>query len=161
MLLVRTACLVHRLSYLTKFVSSRIPTGPKHKLQGRFLHITDIHPDPHYRPGMSEDSACHRKKPKKAPRRSGEYGMAYRFHSIPTCKARSTYANLNLLFSSQAVAATRPSRLRTTPSIFWTSIGPRTSILSYVSFTDLFSPTTHSHACTCVQGQGIARGEGF
>ncbi|THH33616.1 hypothetical protein EUX98_g608 [Antrodiella citrinella] len=50
---------------------------PRRKLQGRFLHITDMHPDPHYRVGMSEKSACHRKKPKKAKERSGEFGMPY------------------------------------------------------------------------------------
>lgn len=48
------------------------------KLQGRFLHITDIHPDPHYRDGGSEKSACHRNKPKKAKRRGGYYGLPYR-----------------------------------------------------------------------------------
>ncbi|EMD40704.1 hypothetical protein CERSUDRAFT_111287 [Gelatoporia subvermispora B] len=48
-----------------------------HKLQGRFLHITDIHPDPHYRDGGSEKSACHRKKQKKAKRRGGYYGLPY------------------------------------------------------------------------------------
>ena len=46
------------------------------KLHGRFLHLTDVHPDPHYRDGMSEKSACHRKKPKKKPR-SGAFGYMY------------------------------------------------------------------------------------
>ncbi|TCD66989.1 Endopolyphosphatase [Steccherinum ochraceum] len=50
---------------------------PRRKLQGRFLHITDMHPDPHYRVGMSEKSACHRRKPRKAKERSGEFGLAY------------------------------------------------------------------------------------
>lgn len=30
-------------------------------LKGRFLHITDFHPDPHYISGGSFDSGCHRK----------------------------------------------------------------------------------------------------
>lgn len=46
------------------------------KLQGRFLHLTDMHPDPYYRAGTSEKSACHRKKPKKKPR-AGEFGYLY------------------------------------------------------------------------------------
>jgi len=50
---------------------------PRRKLQGRFLHITDMHPDPHYRVGMSEKSACHRKKPRKVKERSGQFGMPY------------------------------------------------------------------------------------
>jgi endopolyphosphatase len=29
-------------------------------LKGRFLHITDIHPDPHYKTGASFASGCHR-----------------------------------------------------------------------------------------------------
>ncbi|KAG2141513.1 hypothetical protein BD769DRAFT_1650743 [Suillus cothurnatus] len=32
----------------------------KRKLHGRFLHITDIHPDPFYEPGATRASACHR-----------------------------------------------------------------------------------------------------
>ena len=28
-------------------------------LKGRFLHLTDVHPDPFYRAGTSEDEACH------------------------------------------------------------------------------------------------------
>ena len=46
------------------------------KPQGRFLHLTDMHPDPHYREGTSEKSACHRRKPKKKPR-SGTFGYTY------------------------------------------------------------------------------------
>ncbi|TFK55714.1 hypothetical protein OE88DRAFT_1621507 [Heliocybe sulcata] len=49
----------------------------KRKLQGRFLHITDMHPDPHYSPGASEKSACHRKKPKKDKTRAGYYGTPF------------------------------------------------------------------------------------
>lgn len=52
--------------------------GLRRKLQGRFLHITDMHPDPYYKTEASEKSACHRMKPKRAKRRSGYYGMPYR-----------------------------------------------------------------------------------
>ncbi|KAL5356897.1 Metallo-dependent phosphatase-like protein [Aspergillus floccosus] len=35
--------------------------GSPRGLTGRFLHITDFHPDPHYKPGTDpEDKACHR-----------------------------------------------------------------------------------------------------
>ena len=51
---------------------------PRRKLQGRFLHITDMHPDPHYRVGSSEKKACHRGKPKKGKRAAGYYGLPYR-----------------------------------------------------------------------------------
>lgn len=30
-------------------------------LKGRFIHITDFHPDPHYITGGDFDSGCHRK----------------------------------------------------------------------------------------------------
>ena len=47
------------------------------RLTGRFLHITDIHPDPYYKPGTSVKKDCHRKKPRKKKNRSGYYGTAY------------------------------------------------------------------------------------
>jgi hypothetical protein len=40
------------------------------ELKGRFLHITDIHPDPHYVRGGTFESACHRRA-KKLDRRRG------------------------------------------------------------------------------------------
>ena len=40
-----------------------VPAGPvaaaRPPLKGRFIHLTDVHPDPFYRPGSSEDEACH------------------------------------------------------------------------------------------------------
>lgn len=67
-------------------VSCAIPAYPapglhaqlRRTLKGRFLHITDMHPDPHYRKGASESSACHRKEPKKERPRAGYYGLPYR-----------------------------------------------------------------------------------
>lgn len=47
------------------------------KLHGRFLHITDMHPDPHYTPKASLSTACHRKKPKKKKDESLYYGTPY------------------------------------------------------------------------------------
>ncbi|OAX42027.1 hypothetical protein K503DRAFT_414558 [Rhizopogon vinicolor AM-OR11-026] len=46
------------------------------KLHGRFLHITDIHPDPFYDPGASESSTCHRASVKGG-RLAGYYGTPY------------------------------------------------------------------------------------
>ncbi|PWN41254.1 hypothetical protein IE81DRAFT_292165 [Ceraceosorus guamensis] len=40
---------------------------------GRFLHITDLHPDPFYLPGGSVEGGCHEKKPKGG-RRAGAWG---------------------------------------------------------------------------------------
>ena len=48
---------------------------PPPNLKGRFLHLTDMHPDPLYRVGVSESSACHRKKPKKETERGAYYGL--------------------------------------------------------------------------------------
>ncbi|BGP17928.1 hypothetical protein JCM10213_003936 [Rhodosporidiobolus nylandii] len=51
-------------------------------LKGRFLHLTDLHPDPHYRVGASEDKACHfkqrrkKKKGKKGKNRKGGKELA-------------------------------------------------------------------------------------
>ncbi|EPQ59245.1 hypothetical protein GLOTRDRAFT_98318 [Gloeophyllum trabeum ATCC 11539] len=63
----------------------------KRKLQGRFLHITDMHPDPYYRPGASEKSACHRKKPKKDKTRAGYYGTPF-----SDCDSPFTLTNFTL-----------------------------------------------------------------
>ncbi|OCH94072.1 endopolyphosphatase [Obba rivulosa] len=64
------------------------------KLQGRFLHITDIHPDPYTIDGGSEKSACHRKKPKKAKRRGGYYGLPF----STKCDSPFSLSNLTLDF---------------------------------------------------------------
>ena len=32
---------------------------PQTSLHGRFIHLTDLHPDPFYRFNSSEDGACH------------------------------------------------------------------------------------------------------
>lgn len=37
----------------------------RQQLTGRFIHVTDFHPDPHYRSGASLDEACHRKDPSR------------------------------------------------------------------------------------------------
>ncbi|KAM5532304.1 hypothetical protein V8D89_014062 [Ganoderma adspersum] len=50
---------------------------PHRKLQGRFLHITDMHPDPYYRVGSSEKKACHRGRPKPGKAAAGHYGLSY------------------------------------------------------------------------------------
>jgi len=48
------------------------------RLTGRFLHLTDMHPDPFYRTGGTESSACHRKKPKKKKKaHGGEFGLPF------------------------------------------------------------------------------------
>lgn len=35
------------------------------ELKGRFLHITDFHPDPHYKAGATFESGCHQLPKKK------------------------------------------------------------------------------------------------
>ncbi|QLG72826.1 hypothetical protein HG535_0D05350 [Zygotorulaspora mrakii] len=51
-------------------------TGKEKKLHGRFLHITDIHPDSHYREGSSIDKQCHRDKPEDKKDRAPRFGRA-------------------------------------------------------------------------------------
>lgn len=36
-----------------------LPLAPPQKYHGRFLHITDLHPDPFYKPGSLHDEMCH------------------------------------------------------------------------------------------------------
>jgi len=47
------------------------------KLHGRFLHITDIHPDPYYTPKTALSTSCHRKKSKKKKNKSLYFGTPY------------------------------------------------------------------------------------
>ncbi|KAH7929456.1 hypothetical protein BV22DRAFT_1143330 [Leucogyrophana mollusca] len=54
----------------------KAPSPGVDQLHGRFLHISDMHPDPHYKSGASQSSGCHRKKPKDE-RRSGYYGTPF------------------------------------------------------------------------------------
>lgn len=75
-------------------VALQVPTIPqRRKLQGRFLHITDIHPDGYYIVDGTEKSACHRKKPKKAKERSSYYGTPY-----SDCDSPFTLTNYTLDF---------------------------------------------------------------
>ncbi|KIJ20029.1 hypothetical protein PAXINDRAFT_153001 [Paxillus involutus ATCC 200175] len=46
------------------------------RLHGRFLHITDMHPDPYYLPGSAPSTYCHRMKPKKK-KHAGYYGTPF------------------------------------------------------------------------------------
>ncbi|KXN86281.1 Endopolyphosphatase [Leucoagaricus sp. SymC.cos] len=50
-----------------------IASRPK-KLHGRFLHITDMHPDPFYTPRASTSKSCHGKKAKKKKKEAGYWG---------------------------------------------------------------------------------------
>lgn len=48
----------------------------KSTVHGRFLHITDIHPDEYYKEGKSIDGACHRGAPGKGDPSASKYGDA-------------------------------------------------------------------------------------
>ncbi|GAA5942849.1 uncharacterized protein JCM15063_002812 [Sporobolomyces koalae] len=41
--------------------ASDVPSASTKTLRGRFLHLTDLHPDPHYTRGAWEADACHRR----------------------------------------------------------------------------------------------------
>ncbi|KAG8966443.1 Endopolyphosphatase [Tulasnella sp. 419] len=48
----------------------------KKKLHGRFIHISDIHPDPWYVTKGRLSTQCHRKKPKREKEKGGYWGTA-------------------------------------------------------------------------------------
>jgi endopolyphosphatase len=52
------------------------PSRPDRKLHGRFLHITDIHPDPYYAKDTSQSSQCHRKESDED-QQAGYYGTPF------------------------------------------------------------------------------------
>ncbi|THH11704.1 hypothetical protein EW145_g447 [Phellinidium pouzarii] len=62
-------------------------------LKGRFLHLTDMHPDPHFRVDSAESTACHRRKPKKEKERSAYFGLPY-----GDCDSPLTLTNFTLDF---------------------------------------------------------------
>lgn len=54
--------------------TSALPEGGinlESALTGRFLHITDFHPDPHYEAGATLESGCH-DRPKKGKGKDGK-----------------------------------------------------------------------------------------
>ncbi|KIJ70553.1 hypothetical protein HYDPIDRAFT_105296 [Hydnomerulius pinastri MD-312] len=59
-------------------------------LRGRFLHITDMHPDPYYLPGAAPSTSCHRINPKKKTR-AGYYGTPFK-----ECDSPLTLTNFTL-----------------------------------------------------------------
>lgn len=61
--------------------------GATKTLHGRFLHITDIHPDPYYKEGLLFDEACHRGKGK-----AGAYGDAMMGCDSPVALMNETIA---------------------------------------------------------------------
>ncbi|GCE97913.1 hypothetical protein ZYGM_003844 [Zygosaccharomyces mellis] len=50
--------------------------GKERKLHGRFLHITDMHPDLYYVEGTSVDEVCHRGKPANKKDYASRFGRA-------------------------------------------------------------------------------------
>lgn len=51
-------------------------TGQERKLHGRFLHITDMHPDAFYKEGSSIEAVCHEGKPNDKKDRAPRFGYA-------------------------------------------------------------------------------------
>lgn len=64
----------------------------KHRLHGRFLHITDMHPDPYYKPGSDFNQLCHLGKSGDA----GVYGDA-----VSGCDSPMTLMNNTLQWISK------------------------------------------------------------
>ncbi|KAL4075853.1 hypothetical protein J3A83DRAFT_2059681 [Scleroderma citrinum] len=69
------------------------------RLHGRFLHITDMHPDPYYKPGSRPSTVCHRGKPKKHP--AGHYGTAYEECDSPFALTNFTLDYLDKWWSDE------------------------------------------------------------
>lgn len=64
----------------------------KKTIHGRFLHITDIHPDEYYKEGSLIEEACHRgKKKKKSQQVASKYGDALLGCDSPTVLMNETF----------------------------------------------------------------------
>lgn len=57
-------------------VIRNVKTGQERKLHGRFLHITDVHPDPYYVEGSSIEKVCHESKPDSKKDYAPKFGKA-------------------------------------------------------------------------------------
>ncbi|KAG1768189.1 hypothetical protein EDD22DRAFT_844217 [Suillus occidentalis] len=76
------------------------PSRPDRKLHGRFLHITDIHPDPYYAKGTSQSSQCHRKESDKD-QKAGYYGTPFGICDSPWTLTNYTFEHLEDHWSSE------------------------------------------------------------
>ncbi|KAG8801947.1 Endopolyphosphatase, partial [Serendipita sp. 399] len=74
--------------------SSSTSNARPRKLHGRFLHITDLHPDEFYLPGSAVSQFCHRNKPRSDPDRAGEYGVAFSECDSPMSLMNLTFEHL-------------------------------------------------------------------
>lgn len=81
-------------------VLNTAPSRPDRKLHGRFLHITDIHPDPYYTKGTSQSSQCHRKESGKD-QRVGYYGTPFGICDSPWTLTNFTFEHLEEHWSSE------------------------------------------------------------
>lgn len=74
------------------------PSRADRKLHGRFLHITDIHPDPYYVEGASQSSQCHRKESGED-QRAGYYGAPFGICDSPWTLTNFTFEHLEEYWS--------------------------------------------------------------
>ncbi|KAG7527447.1 hypothetical protein FFLO_06927 [Filobasidium floriforme] len=65
--------LVREEDELTGSKKGNVKEDPEDRPRGRFLHITDFHPDPFYTAGSTFESGCHR-KPEKKKKKKGKKG---------------------------------------------------------------------------------------
>ncbi|KAG2141710.1 Metallo-dependent phosphatase-like protein [Suillus bovinus] len=77
------------------------PSRPDRKLHGRFLHITDIHPDSYYAKGTSQSSQCHRKERSDGHQRASYYGTPFGTCDSPWTLTNLTFKHLEEHWSSE------------------------------------------------------------
>ncbi|KAF5387835.1 hypothetical protein D9615_000419 [Tricholomella constricta] len=82
-------------------VALQAPNTKPRRLHGRFLQITDMHPDPYYAARTSEKTSCHRKKGKKANNRAGYYGTPFSDCDSPFRLTNFTLDFLNKKWASE------------------------------------------------------------
>ena len=109
----------------SRLISAKEPR----KLHGRFLHITDMHPDPHYTPHSSRARTCHSKKPQKKSDEALYFGTPF-----GCVFSMSSLCIVALITDTHVASVIRPLCSPTTPSTFWSNTGSTKSILSSVRF---------------------------
>ncbi|KAG0709642.1 hypothetical protein DFH29DRAFT_869942 [Suillus ampliporus] len=121
--LVGLLCGWHVLAAPPQVVLNAAPSRPDRKLHGRFLHITDIHPDPYYATGSSQSSQCHRTEPDDE-RRAGYYGTPFSECDSPLALTNFTFDFLEDRWSSEIdfVICTH-ALLASFPALNWSTVG--------------------------------------
>lgn len=105
---VRASQVVFESASAHEGVVAPAPSTTAKKLHGRFLHVTDLHPDPHYKYHSALRGGCHHNKPKKnkpdEKDRAGWWGTA-----LSDCDSPPRLVESSLSWAAQNLVSAQPN----------------------------------------------------